>query len=370
MISRSCLGIIFSDSYSNAMPELTSLRTMGSVPFGGRYRFIDFSLSNLVNAGISKVGVITKSNYRSLMDHLGTGRPWDLSRKNDGLFFLPPFNSTLGTYNGKLEALILVSDFINMSKEEYVIILDSNIIGNIDFSEIIDYHREKGADITHAYLEGNYPEGDIPHFEINGDGRITKITMPGIVYEGSGKYGVSITCMKRTFLQRILNTAKSENYTDFNRDILLKDVDKFKIYGYKINNFCTVIDSMGKFYDSSMDLLSSDKRKSLFDSDRPIYTKIYDDMPSTYGINSSVTNSLIADGCKIEGEVKNSILFRGVRVAKGAKVTNSIIMHGSYISEGSSANAVIMDKYSVILPHKNISGDKTFPIYIGKKLVV
>lgn len=372
MRANNVLGILFTDAYSDCISDLTALRTMGSVPFGGRYRFIDFPLSNMVNCGISKVGIITKSNYRSLMDHLGTGKPWDLSRKNEGLFLLPPFNfGSSGSYSGRIEALKNIMDFIHMSKEEYVILCDTNIICNMDFGKLLEFHLENDADITICCKEGKYPMlSNIMRLDLAENARVTKVTVPPTAEEGEGLFGVNFIVMNKSLLERMINQSIAENYTTFEKDLIMKNVDKLKILGYKIDTYCSVIDSIQTYFDTSVALLSPVNREAIFDRGNPVYTKVNDDMPSIYGIGSNARNSFLADGCKIEGEVENSILFRGVQVAKGAVVRNSILMQSCYIGEDANLNCVIMDKYGVIRPRKAISGDPSYPIYIGKNITI
>lgn len=369
MISKSVLGIIFSDSYCDCISDLTAMRTTASVPFGARYRFIDFMLSNMTNCGISKVGVITKQNFRSLMDHLGTGKPWELSRKNDGLFFLPPFNRTESYSDGRVSLLRNNQEFIEMSSEEYVCLADSNILTNIDIGEIAAAHRKSGADITVCYREGKYPSfTDTMALDLDLDETIKGVKIGS--FEGEGRFGVNIVFMGRSLLQKLLAEAVLEDYKSFDRDIIDRNINKLKIKGFKINGYCAIIDSMQTYFESNMDILCPENRHSLFNDASPIYTKEYDDMPARYGICANVKNSLVADGCLIEGTVENSILFKGVHVAKGAVVRNSIIMQGGFVGDGSSLNAIVMDKYAVVKPGKTLSGDKTFPVYVGKKIVV
>lgn len=368
---KNVLGILYTDTYNDCISDLTALRTAGSVPFGGRYRFIDFPLSNMVNSGITKIGVIAKSNYRSLMDHVGTGKSWDLSRKNSGLFILPPYNFGGGQYSGKLEALRNTMDFIQASKEEYILLCDTNIICNMDFSALVDYHEEKEADITICCKTGAYPQlANLMKFTPDADGRIREMTVPPQAEAGEGTYGVNIIVMKKSLLERLVNQATAGDYDIFEKEFIMKNLDKLNVYSYKIDTYCSVIDSMQKYYDTNMDLLDPAVSADVFDRENPVYTKVHDDMPSIFGIGSKAKNCVIADGCKIEGEVENSVLFRGVHVAKGAVVKNSVIMQACYIGEDANLNCVIMDKNGVIRPRKSISGDSTYPIYIGKNISI
>ena len=370
-MTNNVLGLIYSNAYDSAIPELTTLRTMGSVPFGGRYRMIDFALSNMVNCGITKVGVATKSNYQSLMDHLGSGKPWDLSRKNDGMFILPPFSSSgTSAYTNRVEALKGSMRFIERSNEEYVILCDCNVVGNIDYEKIYDAHIEKNADITIAYMKGIKPSlKGLMSFALNEDGRIENIAVNSVTNEEEN-YSLNIFVLRKALLERLVNEAQSLHLNDFERDFFQRNVETLKIYGFEEKGFVRVLSSLQSFYDVNMELLDTEKRRSLFPSDRPVFTIVRDEMPTVYGLGSDVKNSLIADGCSIEGTVENCVLFRGVHIGKGAVVKNSIIMQGSYIGENSNLNCIVMDKSAVVKPNKTLSGDKSFPIYIGKEIII
>ena len=343
MTGNNIVGIIYSNIYDECLSEMTGLRTMGSVPFAGRYRLIDFPLSNMVNSGIEKVGVITKSNYQSLMDHLGTGKPWDLSRKTEGMFILPPFASAgnKSFYSGRVEALKANMGFIARSTEEYILFADCNNIVNID----------------------------IMAFSFDDDSRVKMVAMSP-ASDTIVDYSMNIILMKKSLLQRLVNDAVSMNHESFERDIIQSNVEKLRIYGFEAKGFSLTVDSMQSYFDANMQLLDPDNCKQLFNRERPIYTKVRDDMPAIYGLGSSVKNSLVANGCIIDGEVENSILFRGVRVEKGAVVKNSILCQGSFVASGSSLNYTVTDKSVAITPNKNLSGAEDYPVYVGKGIVI
>lgn len=372
MRANNVLGIIYSNSYDSVLSELTNLRTMGSVPFGGRYRLIDFPLSNMVNCGISTVGVITKNNYRSLMDHLGTGKAWDLSRKRAGMFILPPFSSTDsgGVFNSRVEALKDNLAFIRRSNEEFVVICDSNVLCNMDFEKMLSAHEKAKADITIAYKRGAVPNLDnLLTFNIDDTGRINVATPTQCDIRGSA-YSLNIFVMKKALLERLINDSTCLSLNDFEQDIIRGNIDKVNVHGYEFEDFAGTIDSLQSYYDISMELLDSEKRNALFTPERPIYTKLRDDMPVVYGVNSHVSNSLIADGCKIDGEVENCILFRRVTIAKGAKVKNSIIMQDTFVGENTKLDCVITDKNAVIKPGKILAGAENYPLFVGKGIII
>lgn len=371
MTGKNILGIVFSSAFDECIPELTGLRTMGSVPFACRYRLIDFALSNMVNSGIEKVGVITKANYQSLMDHIGTGKPWDLSRKTGGLCLLPPFSTAEGNSNGdKIASLTGIQSFISHSMEEYVLLSDCNNVFNIDIEEVMDFHTDKNSDITIVYKHGKAPNlPDTVSLKMNSDGKATDIILSPS-QEDDVDFSLSLMLMKKSLLERLLKEARNRNYDDFEGDILRGNVNKLNIYGFEAKGFSVTIDSMQSYFDASMKLLDPANCDELFNLERPIYTKVKDDMPATYGLSSKVKNSLVANGCIIEGEVENSIIFRGVRIEKGAVVKNSIVMQDSFVASGAEVNYVIIDKVSAITPNKNLSGAENYPIYVGKGIVI
>lgn len=366
------LGIIFSNSYDSALPELTGVRTMGSVPFGGRYRLIDFALSNMVNSGISKVGVITKSNYRSLMDHIGAGKAWDLARKRDGLFLLPPFSAagTEGFFRNRFEALRGNLDFITRSKEEFVVLCDSHVVCNLDFNDILNAHIENDADITIGYTTGIAPDlEDLTALTMDDTGRITGTSLCRCGENVS--YSLHIYVIRKALLERLINEGISSPVpVDLERDLIRGNVNNLKLFGFACEGFVRSLDSLQTYYDVSMELLNLENRNALFNPKRPIYTKLRDDMPAIYSPGCRVNGSLVAEGCKIEGEVENSILFHRVTIAKGAVIKNSIIMQDTYVGENVNLDCVITDKRVVIKPDKTLSGAPNFPLFIGRGIVI
>ena len=363
MRANNVLGLVFSNTFDHYLNELTSMRSMGSVPYGGRYRLIDFNLSAMVNSGMGKVGIITKSNYQSLMDHVGNGRAWDLSRKNGGLYILPPFNSAnTGLYSGRIEAVAGVMNFLQYSEEEYVLMCDCNAVYNFDLTKMFAYHEAKGADITIAYVNGETPE--ISELAILGIDSVSRR-----LKEGVENYSINIVLMRKSLLERLVNEATSLGYRSFTEDILKRNVSKLKIYGYEVTGFVKLLDGMQSYFEANMALLDKENRDALYRS-HAVYTKVKDDVPAIYGLGSDVKNSLVADGCVIEGTVENSILFRGVHVGKGAVVKNCVLMQNNYIGDDVKLNCVVTDKNVVIKPGKVLSGDEKFPVYIGKGIVI
>jgi glucose-1-phosphate adenylyltransferase len=353
------------DSY---VSELTKQRTMGSIPFGGRYRLIDFPLSNFVNSGVSEVGVITKSNYGSLLDHLGSGRDWDLSRKKGGLHLLPPYSQTGGIYKGRLDALSNIWSFVEHSNAKYVILSNCDVVATIDFAPVLKQHKETEADITLVYSKGMYDNEKnncATILEFDSDNVLNGVLVDPAI-SGECNQWLDMMIVSKDFLKKIVSDAASRNLYSFTREILQNKSSEYKIMGYEHKDFFIRIDSVQNYYIANRLLLEKSKRDSLFKSKMPVYTKIGDNAPVKYGLESNIKNSLIADGCVIEGTVENSVLFRGVKVGKGAVIKDSVIMQGTKIGNNCSISSVITDKNVEISDEKVLTGSETYPLYIGK----
>ena len=369
MSTNNILGIIYANVHDDLLPGLTEKRSMASVPFAGRYRLIDFSLSNLANAGISQVGIITKQNYQSLMDHIGSGREWDLDRKSGGLFILPPFVSGSvndGVYKTHLDALCSVLNFLKRAKQEYVIICDSDVIANVDISEMFESHLQNKADFTIAYKYGKLPmyHDKVMVFHLDDNNVIKEIKY--VKERETVNHSLDIVLCQREFLINIINDCVEKGKQSLSRDVLIPGACQYKILGYKVEGFAEIMDGPSSYYDLNMKMLEPKVRKQLFNRERPIYTKTHDSMPAKYAIGSKVNNSLIADGCLIEGRVKNSILFRNAVVKKGAVVENAIIMQNAVVEEGAKVSYAVMDKISKIEENAELIGSRKKIVLLKK----
>lgn len=370
------LGIIFSNIHDDNVPELTAGRTMASIPFCGRYRLIDFALSNMVNSGMGKVGVITKSNYQSLMDHVGSGKDWDLARRHGGLIILPPFGvkESKSLYGTRLEALKTVTGFLSKSTEEYVIMSDSDIVCSMDFNDLLEYHVRKNADITLVYVNQKAETMEGTNnivLDVDKTGRVTDMAFdPG--EEGKRKVSLyaNVCILKRTLLLNLIADAVAHNKRHFAADVLYGNLQKFKIFAREHKGYFVKISSLQSYYEQSLKLLDKKKRDMLFANGHGVYTKVKDSIPTRYGSHAVVNNSLIADGCEIEGEVYNSIIFRGVKIGKGTVVRDSILMQGTLTGENNVINCIITDKNVIIKDRRVLSGCYNHPFFVYKNSVV
>ena len=376
--NANALGIIFPNSYDSLVPELVGERLMASIPFAGRYRMVDFILSSMVNCGIDNVSFVVRKNYHSLMDHLGSGREWDLTRKNGGLNIVPPFSEkTIKQYTGRVEALASILRFLQHQKEKYVVMSDANIAVNFDFKAMLDAHIESGADVTIAYAREELPPAAMNDDVLNKElyytlnirnGRVEKIFVnskePGVQ-----NFSMNIYIVNKDLLIQQISSAFVRGYMYYERDILASHLDELNVQAFRFDGYLARISDMKTYFDENMKLLDESNLDALF-SPNPVYAKIRDDNPTRYIRGAKAKNIMVADGCVIEGEVENSILFRGVKVGKGAKVKNCVLMQDTVVEAGASVEYVISDKNVTITEGKEMKGTDTFPVYVAKHQVV
>lgn len=369
-------GIIFANLSDRSIKELTAVRTQASVPFGCRYRLIDFPLSCMVNAGITNVSVITHYNYQSLVDHLGSGKDWDLARRTGGLRLVPPYIASFAShandnYDTRLEALFSISDTFSKMKDDTVVLADSDAIVNIDIADMIEQHEKSGADLTFAVkkltLSGNQSEQYNLYYS-DYDGNLADITMHPRFVEGDRDVSINIWVAKRTFLLSAIQDAAAHGYDSLTKGIVARYLGRANMKVYHYEGVYACMNNLEDYYACNMAMLSDKSmREELFNApNRPILTKIRNSAPTQYVEGSSVKNSMIADGCIIEGEVENCILFRGVKIGKGCKVKNSILFQDTQVGDNSSLNCVITDKNVVIREGVTLSGHPIKPFYIDK----
>lgn len=370
MRTSSLAGLIFANS-DDKLKKLTANRSMASVPFGARYRIVDFALSNLVNSGVTSVGIITKENYRSLMDHVGNGISWDLDRKNGGVYFIPPYYKRgVKRFLDTVSALVGSTEYIEKCGADYIVLYDSHIIANIDLAEAFKAHKQNNADITVVYHNGILPEKSSEKMIVSlGDNnRVNKIDFSEESQETA--FGIGVSIIGKDLLLKLATEADDEGLTSFSREVIAEKVNELKIYGFEHKEYVAVMDNTATYYECSMDLLNIEVRKQLFDKNRPIYTKVRDGMPTRYGIESAVNNCIIGDGCVIEGTVKNSVLFRGVKIGKGAVVENCILMQDTTVAEEATLCNVIADKNASVDKGIVLKGTKERLCFIDKNQIL
>ncbi|UOE95394.1 glucose-1-phosphate adenylyltransferase subunit GlgD [Alkalihalobacillus sp. LMS39] len=364
------LGVINLDSEHDFLNELTYFRCGAATPFGGRYRLIDFVLSNMTNANIRDIAVFTRKKYRSLMDHLGTGSSWDLDRKHGGLFILPPdWNDPTDISKGDFQHFHNNRDFFSRSTSQYVLISGSQHICNINYNEALEAHLSSGADITVLYKSMDMLEDEHQHcfkLHMNPLGRVMEITKDH--YNHNVFLGMFI--LKKSLLLELVDHCIARGMSNFFEDGIIQHLSSLIVYGVPYHGHLAVINSIESYYKHTMSLLNPDVYQSLFFQDQLIFTKVKDEPPAKYLTGSKVKNSLVANGCIIEGEVENCVLFRGVHIKKGASIKNSIIMQRCEIEENVRLDRVIIDKDVHLLADRTLIGAAKQPYVVAKRKVI
>ena len=364
------MGLINLQEDGSLIRELAERRAVESIPFAGRYRLIDFSLSSMVNSGVHKVGVMLPDEPRSVLDHLRSGKDWDLARRHDGLFYLPASQEDALRRKGDLKNFYHNLDFIDHSAVRYILLTHGSFVYNIDFNKVLRFHQNTGADITlvsHATIDEN--TGNNVVLETAENGLVLDIAGKPVAYQGT-KVSMGVYLMdKRTFVE-IVRYACEHGGQDLLLDGIIRRADDYTMFAYEHDGYMAHVDSMSTYYRASMEILDPAVWEELFMGERPIYTKIKDGVPVQYKETAKVTNALIANGCIVRGEVENSILFRGVTVGKGVKIRNSIIMQKCDIQDGALIENVICDKNVVITAEKWLKGAAAYPLVIKKNITI
>lgn len=370
MVNAFC--VLFADNYRNDdLQGLVRNRTLASLAVGSRYRLVDFMLSSLVKAEVSNIAVVTNHHYKSLMDHLGWGKDWDLNRKNSGLKFITPMSNHYANRvaNNKIEALRDAVTYADGLLEEYCILADANIVGNVDFKDMLEFHKNTNADITVAYT---YKKPKPQESQIIFD---EKNRVYDSLYHYDGYHEVCPTQLKiyiisKSMFKDIVKKGTTLGWEDILLDYIAKNFHRLNVYAYEVKSYNRTINSIQEYFDFNRDLLDPEKLKELFLSGTDILTRVQDSVPTTYGYNSVVKNSILGDGCEIHGVVENSILFRDVVIEEGAVVKNSIILPNTVVRRNAHLDYVIADKAAVISENVELKGSDNCQVVIEKNKVV
>ena len=366
MIKAFC--VLFADNYRNDdLQGLVRNRTAAALPVISRYRMVDFMISSLVHANIDNIAVLTNHNYKSLLDHMSHGKDWDLNRKNRGLKFITPMSNYLSTRipQNKIEALANTMVYTQSLDEEFVILADTNIIGNIDFKEMFQYHLDTGSDITVAYT---YRKPNVGESQIIFDEN-HKVYESLYHFDGSDNIcatQVKIYILTKELFNGIVKKGLTLGWEDILRDYIAKNLETLRVFAYQIKGYLKVVNNIKDYYDLNMDMLDFNNLKDVFLSGTDIITRVQDTVPTIYGKNAAVKESILGDGSKINGTVENSIIFRDVVVEEGAVVRNSIILSDAIIKTGSHLDYVIADKGVVVKQHTVLTGTEEVQVVVDK----
>ncbi len=370
----SAAGIIFSNLNNSTLSRLTGDRTVAAIPFACRYRLVDFCLSNLVNANISNINIVVNYNHRSLIEHIGSGKDWDLARRGSGIKVISPYqtaySSSTQVFSTHLEALKNMKEYINEYKEDYVILMDSDYVLNIDLGDVVAKHQSSSAEITFVTTRVN-PEftSKTPKMMISSNaGRISDIAMNSSYNQSNPELSINMFVMSTAHLRRIIEEADAYNLNSLT-SFLLKNYKSSNYMTYLYEGFVASVSSFLDYYKFSMELAENESARAslLWKKESPIFTKVNNSYPTVHTKGATVKNSMIADECVIEGTVINSVIFRGVHVGRGAVVKDSVLFHGTTVSDGAELNCIVTDKDVFISKGVKLSGNNNMPFYVQKK---
>lgn len=369
-------GIIFSELYSNELGAFTYDRNMAAIPFGGRYRLVDFVLSNMVNSGITNVGVLATQHYHSLMEHLNNAQQYDLNRKNGGLQLLPPFaTENAGANNrGKLDDLRNALDYLEtITTTPYILLADAYVVCNIDYRPALEAHIASGCDITMVATLEEEPSQEhyVSVMRADASHRVTSYALDCAAKPGDyASMGHMI--ISRELLINVIRDYTSRGIYDFLRDFIQHEFNRgrLSINLYQVDDVVLRIRSVNEYFHSSLSIIDSAIGTQLFREDRPIFTRVTDEVPCYYGMECEVSGCVIADGCIVEGKVENCVFSRGVKIGKGATLKNCVIMQGSVVGEGASLENVVVDKWVTVTNGAQLKGLASNPVVIRKGVTV
>ena len=369
----SAAGIIFSSLNNNTLSRLTSDRTVSAIPFACRYRLIDFCLSNLVNANISNINIVANYNYRSLLEHIGSGKDWDLARRAGGINIISPYQTAYSTsvnvFSTHMEALRNMKEYIYEMKEEYVVLMDSDHVLTIDLTDVIESHKKSGANVTFVTQTAS-PDftSKTPRMMLSSvEGKVTDIALSSSYIKNNPELSLYVFVMKTEYLKNLLDTADTHSYNSLTA-YFLSECKREDYRTYPYTGFVASVSSFLDYYKYSMQLASDESAREslLFKKEAPIFTRVHNSSPTLHTASAKVENSLIADECVIEGTVINSVIFRGVHIGKGTVVKNSVLFHGTHIGKNAELNCIVTDKDVYVSDNVKLSGNPNMPFYVQK----
>lgn len=371
---KNLMGIINLSENEDYIKELTYHRPIATIPFAGRYRIIDFTLSNMVNAGINNVAIFSQGKSRSIMDHLGTGKEWDLDRQRDGLFVLNPFfniNETR-TRRGDIENFIDHIDYLQYSRQEYILLSSSYMVCNMDLSKAFEYYKKTNADITMIYKKIDKEHERFLDCNILNLDQKNNVISVGRNIDQECKCNISMEMyiMRKELLIEIIQSCIRTGENDYLQQAIISRVKDLHINAYEFDGFLSCINTIKSYYNTNRELLDVDILKELFFENGIIFTKTKNEASTKYTADAEIENSLIANGCVIEGKVENSIIGRGVRIHKNAIIKDSIIMNKGTIEEKVFLKDVILDKFVHITQGNVLNGDPINPLVIKKGIKI
>jgi len=369
------IGLCLSDPHPDRAGDGSSIRTLSAARFAGRYRLVDFMLSNMVNSKIFTIGMILNSHYQSLISHIGMGKDWDLARKSGGVYFFPPYYADeRRSVNSELDGpLQRAAEYLMELKTDYVVLADSSIVYNIDYRKAVEALKKSGADVTAIYTKKKITPGERENtvaFTLSEEGDVLSVGLaPPNAENVNASLGAYIM-HKRHFIQ-LTAGEKNCGMLRFSRVLLAGAIGRLSVNSYEFKGYSAHICSVETFFHYNLEILEIDKRNSLFDFEgRQIFTNRRDSLPAKYGKNAEIKNSIVSDGCQIDGTVINSTICRNVKVATGAVIKNCVLQDETTVEKNASLDCIITDNSVIISENRNMMGYRTYPVYIERGRVI
>jgi glucose-1-phosphate adenylyltransferase len=368
-------GLCLSDPHPDRAGDGSKKRTLSAAHFAGRYRLVDFMLSNMVNSKIYTIGMILNSHYQSLISHIGMGKDWDLARKSGGVTFFPPYLADeRQSVNSELDGpLQRAAEYIMEVKDEFIVLADSSVVYNMDYRTAIEAHKKSGADVTAIFTKKTITPGERENaviFDISEDGCVQGVNRAPYTNE---KLNVSLGAyvMRKGFFMQLTTDEKNCGMLRFSRVLLARALKRLNVMAYEFMGYSVHISSIETFFHYNMEMLEEDNRNALFGYEgRRIFTNRRDTLPTKYGKHAEIRNSIIADGCQIEGTVIDSVICRNVRIMAGAVIKNCILQDESMIHQHAMLDCIIADRGVIISEHRSMIGSSTYPVYIERTRII
>ena len=368
-------GLCLSDPHPDRAGDGSKIRTLSAAHFAGRYRLVDFMLSNMVNSKIFNIGMILNSHYQSLISHIGMGKEWDLARKSGGVTFFPPYLADeRQSVNSELDGpLQRAAEYIMETKDDYIVLTDSSVVYNMDYRTAIEAHRKNDADITAIYTRKAITPAECENaviFDISNSGRVYGVSRAPY---SNDKLNISLGAyiMRKGFFIQLTANEKNCGMLRFSRNLLAGALDRLNVMSYEFKGYSVHISSIETFFHYNMEMLDVEKRNALFDFEgRHIFTNRRDTLPTKYGKQAEIKNSIIADGCQIDGTVVDSVICRNVRIKTGASVKNCILQDDTVVEKYSMLECIIADRGVMFSEHRSIIGSCTYPVYIERARII
>ncbi len=367
-------AIVYAGHGNPFLGDLIAHRAVSALPLAGRYRTIDVLLSNISQSSIRNVGIIMQRNFQSLVEHIGSGDPWDLDSKNGGVALLTPFDQGLGTglYQSFGDALFAKRYYLDNQRAKYCLLLASDMVYREDYNRMLDYHLEMDADITILYSHdprlGQGDATEITNLHID-NGRVTG---GDFGHEGTddGCYNLGACIMEKELLIRLVEDACAQGRYNFVNDIIEPALSDYKVMGLEHTGYAGRLTTVKSYFDMTRDMLDPAVRDDLFYAHGPVYTRVADAPPVRYAKGCAVENSVFGNGCIVRGRVAGTVVFRGVTIEEGADVQDCIIMQDSHIGKGAYLRNAIIDKDVIVADGARLVGTPDMLKVVRKGLKV